>query len=173
MACWFTIACCCWDKTACWASGGETQKIGWRDGKWCLMSFSLIFLFTLDTNQSLQVPPQQQEATSRLPQEGLSQLWLQKTQKTKHTHKQISVKFHTCLFYRTWSMRIVTSFQCEYVSMCLSVCLQYVFFYWPPGGGGGPVDCPCWCHPPPTPPAPFNLLDRLADDSTSCEDNTT
>lgn len=25
MACWFTMARCCWALTACWASGGETQ----------------------------------------------------------------------------------------------------------------------------------------------------
>lgn len=36
----------------------------------------LMFLFTLGTNQMLQVPLQQQEATSHLPQEGLSQLWI-------------------------------------------------------------------------------------------------
>lgn len=43
--------------------------------------FVLVFLFTLDTNQVLQVPLQQQEATSCLPQEELSQLWIH-----KHTH---------------------------------------------------------------------------------------
>lgn len=45
----------------------------------------------------------------------------------------------------------------------------YFFLYWPPGGGGGPVVCPCCCHPFPTPPAPFILLDSLAADCISCE----
>lgn len=79
MACWFTIACCCWAKTACWASGGEEEKHSKQEKRTQIMFdeiFFLMFLFTLDTNQVLQVPLQQQEATSRLPQEGLSQLWI-------------------------------------------------------------------------------------------------
>lgn len=86
MACWFTIACCCccWAKTACWASGGEEEKHSKQEERTQIMFdeiFVLVFLFTLDTNQVLQVPLQQQEATSCLPQEELSQLWIH-----KHTH---------------------------------------------------------------------------------------
>lgn len=47
--------------------------------------FFFIVFFTLDTNQVLQVPLQRQEATSRLPREGLSQLWIQQHQNTHAT----------------------------------------------------------------------------------------
>lgn len=46
----------------------------------------------------------------------------------KHPHEQISVKFHTCLFYRTCSMRTVRSFQCEYLA-CVWVCVSTVWFF--------------------------------------------
>lgn len=76
-ACWFTIACCCWANKACWASAEEQEEHSKQEG-WTQITFDefwvLMFLFTLATNQMLQVPLQQQEATSHLPQEGLSQL---------------------------------------------------------------------------------------------------
>lgn len=77
-ACWFTIACCCWAKTACWSPRGETVSKQ-DEGMETLFGVFVFYIFTVmsDTNQVLQVPQQRQEATSYLPQEGLSQLWTQ------------------------------------------------------------------------------------------------
>lgn len=124
MACWFTIACCCWAKTAFWASGGERMRntVNRTQG-WEIM-FDVFFFSYFSShlmNQVLQVLLQQQEATSRLPQEGPSQLW---THANTHIH-QFPVSFSLCLLNLPMidCVKMLKFFQCEYLWVCVSVCL--------------------------------------------------
>lgn len=97
--------------------GGDTQ-VNSTERK-ITFEFLIFFLSIFDTNQVSQVPRPQQEATSHLPQEGLSQLW------TKNKHMQISKR--VCFIALANDLEIVRFLQIVYVCVSGSVQRDSIF----------------------------------------------